>query len=101
MRDSNNLYGQMPEIFSDSSGLVIMLTDINGNEFMPEDRRVGSELSIDYPSKNIFDLQVVDYIVCENDSGKRYWKEVKRRQWVPDEKTGLTGSWREGWVEIP
>jgi len=101
MRDSNNLYGQAPAMVSDSSGLVLILTDINGNIFRAEDRKVGSELTIDYPSRSVFDLRIVDYIVCSDDSGNRYWGELGRRQWVPDGKLSFTGSWNDGWVEIP
>lgn len=93
------VYGQEPRIDSDAEGLIRILSDTIGNEFNAEDREVGSELIIDYPSRSIFDLRVIYYIVCLDNVGKRYWGELGKRQWVPDGKLSFCGSWRDNWIE--
>lgn len=89
------IYRQEPKIICGANGLVEVLVDVVGNEFRAEDREVGNELTIDYPPRNIFDLRVIDYVVCLDSSGKKYWGELGRRQWIPDGKLSFFGKWKD------
>ena len=95
MFDKTKLYAQVPkEIKID--GLIKVLTDINGNEFNADNYDKGFEMMIDYPQAKNEPLMVMDYRVCVNESGKKFWGLNRKRHWVKDLKLSHCGSWVEG-----
>ena len=98
MIDKDRMYLQVPKII-EKDGLAKILTDINGNEFNADLRKTGSELIIDYPHERGKGMRVIDYEVCVDPFNRKYWREVRKRQWVPDENISFCGKWKEGWDE--
>lgn len=99
MFDKNKLYLQTPQVIKDKTGLVTVVTDINGNEFHADKRKEGSELIIDYPNEKGKGLRVIDYEAKVDDFGRKYWKEIRKRQWISDTQYSFCGKWKEGWDE--
>ncbi len=99
MIDKNKLYLQTPQVIKDKSGLVTILTDINGNEFDADKYKDGFEIIIDYPYEKGKPDKIIDYEVAVDDFERKYWKEIRKRQWILDKEHCFGGKWAEGWDE--